>query len=356
MHDLITLKSAANTTKAGILAAISLWSAGESRAGEAKSPPAPKIFFQGKNVTNPSKPIVVAAGQQITLSADRQGTTQSWAISPLALTYASFAAYAEPPQCPNFPDPPVDPCVVYGATTLSNPETTFYVANSGTYDITYTYTKANGGGASSSTTFEAIAPTSVSANPKAGKVEILPQSGCLHACRLGLGNRDDLDHDPGILIKALAKEPKKFPGDFRWSQQIGVSIVFIKSGHVYVCPLENGLDAKFPSEFGDTFRDAPNLILDNDPELASASEAFSGVTTLLWQARKSDYVRESTPVALGIASWQWSGTAIFDKKRGWRIGTSSVATPQFFTYPESQELVSWYDVIPDKYVPDCPAQ
>jgi hypothetical protein len=348
MSDILTVIHR-NLARGFLAAAASLCAAADTSDAAPRTLPTPQITFQGENITNTPNPIEVAIGQKIKLDADQQGASQSWLVSA-ANVYGDLRINDQPPLCPDFPQISQQSCVVYKDADFSKPETIFYLPAPGTYTVTYSYFDAHGHEASSSTRFKAEGPQSVSVTSVTGIVQILPAPYCITDCQMAFYNPHVVGGF-GIVMTATARDPKAFAGHFLWSQQVAKDISLGQDGQTYVCPHVYGLDNFYPAARGSTFQDGPNITL--NPGQLWVREEFSAVADLLWQAKQSDYVLDSTPVTVGTVSWSWGGKAEFFQGAGWLVVDDDVPTVAFSASNPPLPVQPWNTILPNDYLPDC---
>ena len=319
------------STHGAVVAAFSLGAVvGNNNNARAENapPPVPHIYFQGSEIVN-SNPIIVAIGQQISLSADQSGSKRKWSIDP---STSIFGTPSIDPDCPISPETINGSCLTYSNVYLNKTTTLFYFAIPGTYIVTYKYSDSDGS-AEASVTFMVEGPTSPQVSAKISNVNLTPL-GCTSNCQsMDLGDYNGGVY--GILLKGSASLPHDFTGNFTWAQIIDDGIDYTDTnGDQYTCPIFEGIDITFPYPYThpknpikfNILEDTPYITLDG---LTYVIRDFFALDYLMWQPKESSYVQNPAPVALGFVTWGFYGQASFDSNQNQWSLSSNVQQPQF---------------------------
>jgi hypothetical protein len=312
---------------------------------EAAPAPAPRIIFNGHDITGTAQNVVV--GQQIGLSVSGlptgvSVTSQTWAPAAIGtgqVTLGSivggYNASAASGQIVN--SPPLSSNTPTSTGTSYN--ITFYwtQTGSGQYKITYSYCLSSGNCSDpqqATATFNVGGPTGnllLQANmlTDGSGVQVLPNGGApiLSTTGIPLGAGS-----VGITFSTNATAPTGYNQSFTWVQLLtSLQYQFVNSAgpfSQYPAPV-SGLDNSFPytSASSTTTNDTPHT---NLPSIYGEGwEAFSATMYLMWDpglpagcvpaktVQNPDKSFTSTPstcasipVPLSSVTWHWSGCAI----------------------------------------------
>jgi hypothetical protein len=299
--------------------------------------PAPRIFFEGFDVTGTHQSVVV--GQQIQLTVTLHPSlpvqNQEWTIG----TPGDYTG--------GFVHAPLhggaQPVVREGSTT------TFYWVTPG-YDrrVVYRLQLANGTMATADVTFDVEGPAATHVEVDSAKVVITP--GAANSSVLGIMGT-------GISFHARYFPPEGMMKNFIWVQLIRSDSIAVNQNGVRlhcvpksepIAGIGAGLDTDFPYDTHNPTFDNPRIQLSSDVQ--SYSRLFRARMYLLWKSG----VPNSIAVPLGFVDWSFSGEVVLKdaQTNSWVLksgqgGPNNPAEPfmRSHSYPLWNSLVPYTEVL-----------